>query len=417
MTIRGGIRVLLVAVLVFAPLARGGVRDWAAATIQMAMLAAAGLYALDAIRQWRWTWKRTPLDAPALVLFGLVAVSALFSEYRPATWRALGLLAVHWTFYGLASQVFDSRARRRALVRTIFGLAFLLSLVGFVKLSGPEMVPWWVYDDIGLHAGRLSGSYGNPNHLAGFLVMTLPMMLAWGPACRSAGERFLLRVLIAVCGTALILTLSRGGWAGFSAGMAWMLAARARRRKDGGRQRVPIPTALAAVGLILLVVLSSTPATLRVDSLGHGREEMSFAARRAAWKGVAAMISDAPLTGTGPGTFSRVFSRYQPPGLGARFVHAHNDPLEFAAELGLWFFPWLGWFAWRFSRETWRNATRRSRTRRALALGGGAAFWALLVHGLVDFNLQIPANALLAAALGALAVGAETSEGETPERD
>jgi O-antigen ligase len=386
-------RFLLYAVLIFAPLARGGVQEWAIAVIQMLVLAAAGVYLVDSAWRWDWRWNRTALDGPLLAIFGLALVSTLFSVYPPASWRAMGLLATYLLFYGLAAQVFDSRRRLRELVWVVFGLAAVLTGIGFVKLSAPEWVPWWVYEEIGV-GGRLTGPYGNPNHLAGFLMMALLMMLAWLGACKSSGERLIVGCLIAFCGVGLMMTLSRGAWMGLAAGVLWMGLVRWRRGGNWRRRVLPL---VAGVGIALAMVLSSTSATVRVDTLEQGRENLSFAGRMAAWKGVVEMILERPVVGNGPGMFSLFFPNYQPPGQGVRFFYAHNDWLEFTSALGLGFPLLLGWLGWRFFRGVWEASRSRSRAKNAIAMGIGAAGLGLLVHGVVDFNLQIPANTLLAA--------------------
>ncbi|MFP4031261.1 MAG: hypothetical protein ACLFTV_06840, partial [Desulfococcaceae bacterium] len=220
MNARTLIRLFLYSVLIFAPLARGGVQEWAIAAVQMLVLAAAGVFLVDAAWRWEWRWNRTSLDGPLLAMFGLALVSSLFSVYPPASWRAMGLLATYLLFYGLAAQVFDSRRRRRELVWVVFGLAAALTGIGFVKLLAPEWVPLWVYPDIWMdHSNRMSASFGNPNHFAAFLEMALLLMIAWTGACRTSGGKMAAWLFVGAGLVALVLTLSRGGWCGFAAGL------------------------------------------------------------------------------------------------------------------------------------------------------------------------------------------------------
>jgi len=76
--------------------------------------------------------------------------------------------------------------------------------------------------------------------------------------------------------------------------------------------------------------------------------------------------------------------------------HAHNDYLEFLSEVGLiGFIPWLAFFLLFLASSVRALLTRRSRYSIFLGASGLAAIVALLVHSLADFNLQIPANAML----------------------
>jgi len=94
--------------------------------------------------------------------------------------------------------------------------------------------------------------------------------------------------------------------------------------------------AIAGVSLAMVfIVLASTPVVERVGTVMEKGEDASFNSRLVIWGGVVKMIEDYPLRGTGPGTFSTVFTRYQPTGLRNRFFMAHNDYLQFTSEVGL----------------------------------------------------------------------------------
>ena len=127
-----------------------------------------------------------------------------------------------------------------------------------------------------------------------------------------------------------------------------------------------------------------------------------------------AMAADYPLLGAGAGSFRSVFPAYKGDALGnAYFEHAHNDYLEFLAEGGL---VGLGLFVAAIAcalGPAFAQARRRnSRAARAMAGGCGAGAVSLLVHGLYDFNLQIPANATVFMVVLALCVAAASMPGE-----
>jgi O-antigen ligase len=101
-------------------------------------------------------------------------------------------------------------------------------------------------------------------------------------------------------------------------------------------------------------------------------------------------------TGTGLGTLPIVFPAYESL-YDARFVnHAHNDYLEMLADTGLiggvCCASFLGLFF--FCSLNQLLVTDKSFAA-ALHLSGLVACCGFLVHGLVDFNLHMPGNALL----------------------
>ncbi len=109
------------------------------------------------------------------------------------------------------------------------------------------------------------------------------------------------------------------------------------------------------------------------------------------------LSSDYPLLGTGLGSYELAFPPYKPAKINAGIVdHAHNDYLEMLSEVG-----WIGFICWflffliylYFTVSLW--LIRRNPFSRGIGAGGIAAVISMMVHSFADFNLQIPANALL----------------------
>lgn len=124
-----------------------------------------------------------------------------------------------------------------------------------------------------------------------------------------------------------------------------------------------------------------------------------------AWKGTLVMIRDFFAIGIGPGTFASVFPQYQPAGTVSRFYQVHNDYLHFLAELGVLFLPLLGWLLFALFNAGRKKLHSTSRQTWGLSLGAMTGIVAILAHSFVDFNLHIPANAILFTVLAALVVG------------
>jgi O-antigen ligase len=101
-----------------------------------------------------------------------------------------------------------------------------------------------------------------------------------------------------------------------------------------------------------------------------------------------------PWLGVGPGGFRTAFPAAKPPEVALFYDHAHNDWAQALAERGVlgalpWFALWLAGLVVALRAV----ATRRDARLRGVALGTAMALSAALVHGFVDFNGQIPANA------------------------
>jgi O-antigen ligase len=113
------------------------------------------------------------------------------------------------------------------------------------------------------------------------------------------------------------------------------------------------------------------------------------------------MIGANPFIGVGLGAYETAYPIYSKDDgaivLGKSFAvdRAHNDYLQVLADCGLVGAVLAVWFIVLIFQAVARGRQSRDPLCRALAIGGGAGIFGLLVHSVFDFNLQIPSNALL----------------------
>lgn len=268
------------------------------------------------------------------------------------------------------------------------------------------------------------------NHFAGLLEMILPLTLALGfyywrksrdrMRRHSLGDFFLrvgdaemskcylLLLAAAMLSLALVFSFSRMGLISMLASFGMMAAA-----ATVGKNRRQMPAALI---LFLIVGGVATVAWVGVEPVVKHFEELSHddplaqrnEGRMALWKDTMKLVREHPWAGAGLGSFQFAFTRVQSRELNYTVEHAHNDYLEFAAEMGV---PAAAFLFVSFLLVALRTlqASRRAKSSRtrALALGTLGGTSALLIHGFADFNLHIPANALLFSVL--LGMGYATS--------
>ncbi|MGZ6162189.1 MAG: O-antigen ligase family protein [Myxococcaceae bacterium] len=176
------------------------------------------------------------------------------------------------------------------------------------------------------------GAYGDPNYLAEYLAMTVPMAAAF---IARRGTRASVRLL---CATALILgvtcivlTFSRGGFLGVVfGGLVWAMRERAQRAK------ALVLSAALAIGVAIFA-----PATYweRNDTLEEFEQDQSALGRVYAWHVASAANLDRPLRGVGGGAFREAWPLYAPPDVRGEPLVAHNIFLDTLGELG-----WVGFF-------------------------------------------------------------------------
>lgn len=262
------------------------------------------------------------------------------------------------------------------------------------------------------------GTYVNRNHLAGLLIMSLPLALGQLTASlsrnrhRSNGQTLRQRLarlgenryhrlaiyiglslLILIC---LVFTRSR---AGIGLGiLAVLLATALFARRLGGRSLYGVLALVLALGLAAMVQIGLAPVLERFsadDPLQDERWEINTATLQT-------MGAFFP-TGSGMGTYPAVFRRYQPEGVLGHVNRAHNDYLEWLSGGGVIIALILVLVGWEYSRR-WPQilATANESNFGYLQIGAGLGLLLLALHSLVDFNLHIPANAVYFAFLAAI---------------
>jgi hypothetical protein len=144
--------------------------------------------------------------------------------------------------------------------------------------------------------------------------------------------------------------------------------------------------------------------------LAHEVEDVRFRL----WSPTVAMWKDHFWLGTGPGHFDARFKQYRTtePELQMRPERAHNDYLNTLADWGLigallvaacWgTFYWQVFRGWKFVQRTQNDLLSKRSNKAAFVFGGAVGLLAILAHSVVDFNMHIPANAILVVTILAL---------------
>jgi len=392
-------RYSIYALLIFTPLARASVQDWAVTIIHMVTLIALTAFLLE--RCLSWEWIRTPLDMPIICLLALCVLSSIFSLHKVASLWAFILLFNYLVIYYLVIHTIRTRAQFMQLVWLIILIGAFLAIFGFYKKHMGNPFPWWNYHNIPENAGHLISTFGNRNHLAGYLEMAVFLSFGLLMTGIRGAKRYILISLTILLFVTLLFALSRGGWAGGFFGLLFMAFVLLTSHRFYKKRLV---VAMGAGALALMVfVLSSTTLVTRILSIKPAGETGSLAGRIKVWGGVVKMIEDHPFLGVGPGNFATVVTQYLPPAENRHFF-AHNEYLQSVAEIGLASIVIMAWLIAATYRRGFKKLRNFSRLVRGTTVGALSGITAILVHNIIDFNLHIPANALVFTVLVALVV-------------
>jgi tetratricopeptide (TPR) repeat protein len=182
------------------------------------------------------------------------------------------------------------------------------------------------------------------------------------------------------------------------------------KREREGPRRLALGAGLtlaAGLAAAFLLVPRETRAHLLGLFTGAGAADASSAYRLDTAAATARLFAGHALTGAGFGAYVDAITAYTRAHGDVRTTHAESDVLEALAEGGLVGLALLLWLAARVGRGLReRLGSGHDALQRGLVAGAGAALVALGVHSLFDFNLRLPANALIAASLlGLVAAG------------
>jgi O-antigen ligase len=371
-----------------------------------------GAASLAHARRWRPLSIAPPLTGT--MLLQLLAYSCLF---------------VVVLFYPFGARQEGARARRfyRVAIGTILATGLLVASIAILERALWNGKVLWVfspYDWRVLRPDRLTirrarGPFVNPDHFASYLNLILPLAFAgifFRGFLAGVRERVAIRVSCAVIAfvvaVGLLLSLSRAGWIGAVVGVS-MLSWLSSSRSEGIFTLSRRAAAAIAVGGLVAVLASSSifvgrtgrrDANMRLSETMHGANS-TVETRLRIWGESIPMVRDFPLFGVGLGCFQDLFAHYEkPPWLMQSVNAAHNDYLELLVSSGMVGFATLAWFFAGAVRRLCRGLKQVPPDSLPIIAALMAGIAAMAFQESFDFNLQIPANAILFTILLAMAL-------------
>lgn len=435
------VELILSLIIIVATLAFGGVQPLTYSVVEIAIFAT--VLAL-LVHQARRGGINLPLPVWPLLFALLVVIqiiplpASLVARINPARWLPASILAIthpgslttlsidpHATVldlmkflayvgaFVLAAYVFDSHQRKSNLVRMLIFLGVFEAAYGIVQYTtGWQKI--FTFNKI-FYRDTATGTFINHNHFAGFIELTFPFVLAamfysfqiWtegrrrGPArvdpstVSSAGiQTFFYGFLMLIAIVAVIFSRSRAGIMATVFTIVFIsLLAQLKTRRKAWMLGISI-FLLVAIGYGLWIGLN--PVLTRFEAFKGGVQYLEVEGRLSFWTATLGIIHKSPVLGTGLGTFRFAFPQYQTAWVTDTVTHAHSDYLELTSETGLigillLFVP-IFILLVKMVRS-FISDTRRYRP--SITLGCIGSTVALLLHSVVDFNLHIPANALV----------------------
>jgi hypothetical protein len=241
--------------------------------------------------------------------------------------------------------------------------------------------------------------------------MLLPLGLAYTLTGRLKPVRKIVFGYIALAILAGIgVTVSKGAWLATSLSLVVFFGVLFINR----RYRIPaLVVAVLLVGSCLLVFPRNDFFQLRLKQMFTQGGNVNDELRYSVWRPALRMWEDNRWWGIGPGHFSARFRAYRPENIQMNPEYTHNDYLNTLADYGTvgTTLVAVAWILFGFGvYKTWSSVRLSSghiggksgSNKFAFVFGASIGLLAILLHSVVDFNMHIPANAILAVALMAL---------------
>lgn len=326
-----------------------------------------------------------------------ISLSNTISLYPLVTKEKFILYLSYAAFFLVTTDYIRRSKQIKRFFWIVFTVTMIETLIGILQyIAGGAELP-------------ASGTYINPNHFAGLLLIVIPLFLGYtlylgtrrgnSPSRPSRWEnkvkihissQLILLFAISLMAISLILSQSRGAIFSFGASILFFYTVLSRNKKSKSIKWL--------LGLFfMIIILYSLWIGLDPVIEKFSVSEEDLPKRTYIWKDSADLIKDFPLLGTGLGNFSLAYTMYKNEAYWARlFNHAHNDYIELAVETGFIGLILVLWAIIAFYKSALANlkdlSPHNDPLRFYLLLGCLSGMFGMLIHAITEFNFQIPAN-------------------------
>ncbi|RIK09443.1 MAG: hypothetical protein DCC49_06225 [Acidobacteria bacterium] len=329
------------------------------------------LWVVECVQRKKFLRPKTGIEPALLGLLVATAAATAFSFSKVVSLVGFyksydGLVSVlAFTLLGLcAAEVFDNRQQiRQALVGATFvggGFAAFYGVLQYITFAteGRYKLDWESWGAASFKTSAVFSTYGNPNHLAGYLAMMIPLAIVLGVISKKTGVKVLSWSFVVVAFLEILQVQTRGAWvavAFISVGLSVLFLPEIKKN--------PIPFVAVAVAVLLLFGFAGLTLRGRGDIFKRitsiaDTQESSGRQRVLLWEAGLQAAKERPIFGWGPDTFRVVFLRYQGYEFAARYGPTqvangpHNIFVSWLYSAGLFGFAMFLWLLAAFFRRS-----------------------------------------------------------------
>jgi putative inorganic carbon (HCO3(-)) transporter len=340
-----------------------------------------------------WRLPKTPLNITFILLILISLLSMVNSIKMKSSIGGLEKLFKGLVLFFAIVETVDNRKKlNRIIWAALLGLG-LVSIDGvFQYFTGKDFIRGYPLTRGLKYLGQLSSprvraSTHNPNSLAVYLIVLVPLLLSMVLFYLKGLKRWLSALAGLMALFCLFFTFQRITAAGFLIIMMLFSAIK--------RNAKPI----IILFVLIIVAISFLPEAIIQWSLDHLNPYDFFieeGGRRWHWQAAMNMIKAHPFIGVGVNTFPLNYDRYKIPTDPISGWYAHNAYLNLAAEIGI---IGLAIFFWMIIAviRSWHKTYEKIKDSglQAISLGVFCGFIGYLISGILESNLQYSNLAVL----------------------
>jgi O-antigen ligase len=451
------IKLILIILLIFTPIAFGSVELWAFSLVELGILL---IIVLWAIQSFILRTPSFPLRTPNselrtihfvflflflfLVLIQMIPLpSGIVKIISPNTYALrhsltfdLSPLTFHLSFVPFATRIeffkwltltglflfllnwkLFNRSIINHLILIIMSVGIAESLYGMLELfSGHRYIL-----NLDMQVSAVAGTFINQNYFAGYLLMVIPLsigyffsreafqrsrFMGWRHRLSSLdGKTLLIAFGIILMILGLLFSASRMGIVSLL--LSFSLISFLFRESQRGQRFSRTTVLIFGLAFLWAAWIGLDAVISRFFTVSEG-----FEIRWMFWADTLRIFKTFPLIGSGLGTFVHVFPMFRSFHIRGLVTHAENDFLQLLSEvgiigIGLLLILFLFLF---FKVVSGIRSLSQRDSQKYIGMGGVVGILALMFHSLVERNIQIPANAFLYAFIWAAVLKISTKE-------
>ncbi len=269
------------------------------------------------------------LGFPFLLFVIACFASLMFTRDLNDSIRVLMFFISSFMLFYIISAIITDERKLFEFMTFIYGAVILTSLYAIAQRFIGVEVDMLLTDIANNHGvpGRVYSTLDNPNNYAEFLVIFVPVCVAYAMNIKNPTMRFLLCCALVFPAVAMVMTYSRSGWISLLISAVVFIYFL-------NRKLIPI---FVILGILAVPFLPESVVT-RVMSIFSGNDT-SAAHRFYVWDGILLLLADnfhwLTGIGIGPETFNEVYPTYARKWATDGVYHSQMQYLEMIMEMGL----------------------------------------------------------------------------------